>query len=81
MVVADWRYRPARVHPSHRPERDGERLVDDLRYCTVCSWAVETQLRGVTNRGRAECEGHRDVGLRFGRQVLVGEVVGGRPSA
>lgn len=74
-VVAGWRYWVATVHASHRPERDGERLVDDVRYCTVCSGAVETQLRGVTLVGRAECEGQRDVGLRFGHQVVEGEIV------
>lgn len=78
VMAGGWAYRPAVVHPSHRPERDGERLVEDVRYCTVCSWAVETRLRGVSVRGRAECEGPRDAGLRFrGQVVLVGEVVGG----
>lgn len=73
-----WRYRPVVVHPSHLPERDGERLAVDVRYCTVCSGAVETQLRGVTRVGRAECEAERDVGLRFRSQVVVGEVVPAR---
>ncbi|MFI7608766.1 hypothetical protein ACIBTV_27150 [Micromonospora sp. NPDC049366] len=76
--MADWRYRPAVLHPTHRPEPDGERLVDDVRYCTVCSWAVETNLRGVTRTGRAGCEGPRDVGLRFRVQVVVGEIVDAR---
>lgn len=56
---------PSRVvHPTHRPEPEGERLVAGCTSCTVCCRVVSGDRTGPTPRGRAECGGNPGLSLR-----------------
>ncbi|MFG3710863.1 hypothetical protein [Micromonospora sp. NPDC047730] len=68
-------FRVVRIHASHLPEAEDERLIVDVTYCKVCCRAVATALRGPTRAGKAGCEGPGRIGFRFNGQVVQGEVV------
>lgn len=57
-------FRVTPVHSSHRPEPDGERIVDGCTSCTACCRIVSTDRLGPTRRGREECGGNPGLSLR-----------------
>jgi hypothetical protein len=57
-------FRVTPVHPTHRPEPDGERIVAGCTSCTVCCRIVSTDRLGPTRRGRDECGGNPGLSLR-----------------
>jgi len=45
------------IHSSHMPEPDDRRLISGLTYCRRCCRLLDSDKRGVTTSGAAECPG------------------------